>query len=287
MSGRLILVGTPIGNLSDMSPRAIEALKNADFIAAEDTRVTMKLLNYFGIKRKGAILSYFEHNKHQKGEQIIERILAGEDCVLVSDAGMPAISDPGEELVKRCHEKKITVTVVPGPNAAISAVAISGLSAGRFTFEGFLSVNKKSRFEHLESIKNEVRTMIFYEAPHKLLRTLKDFYKIFGNRKISILRELTKIHEEILLTTLEEAIKKYETEPIKGEFVLVVEGSSPALEKEGISLEEAIKMAKSLQTKESSVSEVAKQVAKATGLKKSDIYKELVSRQKDISKTEK
>lgn len=271
MSGKLILVGTPIGNLNDMSPRAVKALEEADFIAAEDTRVTMKLLNHFGVKKP--MISYFEHNKRQKGKYIVDRILSGEACVLVSDAGMPAISDPGEELVAQCLEQNVKITVVPGPSAVVSAVAISGLTTGRFTFEGFLSVNKKSRFEHLESVKNESRTMVFYEAPHKLLRTLKDFYKIFGNRKISIVRELTKVHEEVVLTTIKDAIDKYENEPIRGEFVLVVDGKKDSKQSENITLEMAVEMARRLLNEGYTVSDAAKQVAKKTSLKKSDIYK--------------
>lgn len=271
MSGKLILVGTPIGNLNDMSPRAVKALEEADFIAAEDTRVTMKLLNHFGVKKP--MISYFEHNKRQKGKYIVDRILSGEACVLVSDAGMPAISDPGEELVAQCLEQNVKIAVVPGPSAVVSAVAISGLTTGRFTFEGFLSVNKKSRFEHLESVKNESRTMVFYEAPHKLLRTLKDFYKIFGNRKISIVRELTKVHEEVVLTTIKDAIDKYENEPIRGEFVLVVDGKKNSKQSENITLEMAVEMARRLLNEGYTVSDAAKQIAKKTSLKKSDIYK--------------
>ena len=271
MSGKLILVGTPIGNLNDMSPRAVKALEEADFIAAEDTRVTMKLLNHFGVKKP--MISYFEHNKRQKGKYIVDRILSGEACVLVSDAGMPAISDPGEELVAQCLEQNVKITVVPGPSAVVSAVAISGLTTGRFTFEGFLSVNKKSRFEHLESVKNESRTMVFYEAPHKLLRTLKDFYKIFGNRKISIVRELTKVHEEVVLTTIKDAIDKYENEPIRGEFVLVVDGKKDSKQSENITLEMAVEMARRLLNEGYTVSDSAIQIAKKTSLKKSDIYK--------------
>ena len=271
MSGKLILVGTPIGNLNDMSPRAVKALEEADFIAAEDTRVTMKLLNHFGVKKP--MISYFEHNKRQKGKYIVDRILSGEACVLVGDAGMPAISDPGEELVAQCLEQNVKIAVVPGPSAVVSAVAISGLTTGRFTFEGFLSVNKKSRFEHLESVKNESRTMVFYEAPHKLLRTLKDFYKIFGNRKISIVRELTKVHEEVVLTTIKDAIDKYENEPIRGEFVLVVDGKKDSKQSENITLEMAVEMARRLLNEGYTVSDAAKQIAKKTSLKKSDIYK--------------
>lgn len=274
MSGNLIVVGTPIGNLGDMSERAVRALETADFIAAEDTRVTVKLLNHFGIRKP--MVSYFEHNKQQKGEYIVARILAGETCALVSDAGMPAISDPGEELVAQCLAHNINVAVIPGPCALVSALAISGLSTGRFTFEGFLSVNKKSRFEHLAEIKKEPRTMVFYEAPHKLLRTLKDLIEALGNRKISIVRELTKIHEEVVLTTLQEAVEKYESTTPKGEFVLVVEGYTEPAELSRMPLENAIEMAQTLLKEGCAISDAAKQAAKATGLKKSDIYKGLL-----------
>lgn len=277
MNGKLVLVATPIGNLGDMAPRAVDALKNADFIAAEDTRVTLKLLNHFEIKKP--LVSYFEHNKRQKGEYIIGRILAGETCVLVSDAGLPAISDPGEELVAQCHEKNIDVTVVPGPCACISALAVSGLPTGRFAFEGFLSVNKKSRLAHLGAIKLEPRTMIFYEAPHKLLQTLKDLYENLGDRRISVIRELTKIHEEVTRTTLKSAIDKHETEPIKGEFVLVVEGYHAEPADSAVSLADAVKMAAPLLGSGLSISEAARQIAKDTGLKKGDIYKELLKLQ--------
>ncbi len=274
MSGKLVLVATPIGNLGDMAPRAVAALKNADFIAAEDTRVTLKLLNHFEIKKP--LVSYFEHNKRQKGEYIIGRILTGETCVLVSDAGLPAISDPGEELVTQCHEKNIDVTVVPGPCACVSALAVSGLPTGRFAFEGFLSVNKKNRRAHLDAIKLESRTMIFYEAPHKLLQTLKDLYENLGNRRISVIRELTKIHEEVALTTLKAAIDKYETEPIKGEFVLIIEGYRAEQADSAVSLADATRMAAPLLESGLSISEAARQIAKDTGLKKGDIYKELL-----------
>ena len=199
--------GTPIGNLGDLSPRAEETLRTADFIAAEDTRVTLKLLNHFGIKKP--MVSYFEHNKRERGEQICERILQGETCVLVSDAGMPAISDPGELLVAQCAEKGIPVWVVPGPSAVVSALAVSGLPTGRFTFEGFLSVNKKSRREHLQQVRQEYRTMVFYEAPHKLSATLQDMLEAFGDRRIAIVRELTKVHEEVIRTTLAQAAARF------------------------------------------------------------------------------
>ena len=226
MAGMLYLVPTPIGNLSDISIRCKETLEQADFIAAEDTRVTLKLLNHLGIKK--SLVSYFEHNKAFKGNMIVERILAGETCALVSDAGSPAISDPGEDLVKQCAEAGITVCAIPGPCAVITALSISGQSTGRFCFEGFLSTAKKSRREHLEALKNEQRTMVFYEAPHKLPATLEAMAEAFGeDRPISLCRELTKLHEEVIRTTLGGAIALYAQQPPKGEFVLVVAGAVP------------------------------------------------------------
>ncbi len=226
MAGMLYLVPTPIGNLGDISIRCRETLEQADFIAAEDTRVTLKLLNHLGIKK--SLVSYFEHNKTSKGDMIVQRILAGETCALVSDAGSPAISDPGEELVKQCAAAGITVCAIPGPCAVITALSISGQNTGRFCFEGFLSTAKKSRREHLESLIQEQRTMIFYEAPHKLVSTLEDMAETFGkDRSISLCRELTKLHEEVVRTTLGEAIVKYRENPPKGEFVLVLSGAAP------------------------------------------------------------
>ena len=226
MAGMLYLVPTPIGNLGDISIRCKQTLEEADFIAAEDTRVTLKLLNHLGIKK--SLVSYFEHNKAQKGNVILDRILAGETCALVSDAGSPAISDPGEELVKQCAEAGVTVCAIPGPCAVITALSISGQSTGRFCFEGFLSTAKKSRREHLESLLKEQRTMIFYEAPHKLVATLEDMATVFGaDRPISLCRELTKLHEEVVRTTLGEALEKYTAQAPKGEFVLVVAGAAP------------------------------------------------------------
>lgn len=272
MSGILYVVGTPIGNLGDMSPRAVETLENVDFIAAEDTRVTLKLLNHFGIKKP--MVSYFEHNKHQRGEIICQRILSGESCAIVTDAGMPCISDPGELLVKQCEEYGIEVKAVPGPSAVISALAISGLPTGRFTFEGFLSVNKKSRMEHLESVKNETRTMIFYEAPHKLNATLRDMLGAFGNRSIAIVRELTKIHEEVIRTTLEQAVERYSEAPLKGEIVLVIDGAKPVDNNKVYTEEEAADLAIALAAEEDvSLSEASKKAAKETGIKKGIIYK--------------
>lgn len=225
MSGTLYIVGTPIGNLGDFSERAKKTLAEVDFIAAEDTRVTLKLLNHFGIKKP--LESYFEHNKRQKGEEIIGRLQSGESCALVTDAGMPAISDPGEDLVALCHENSIPVETVPGPCAAVTALAASGLPSGRFCFEGFLSVNRKQRREHLEMLKDERRTMIFYEAPHKLRQTLDDLVKTFGDRRVAIVRELTKIHEEQNITTLALATRFYTENEPRGEYVLVLEGAQP------------------------------------------------------------
>ena len=243
MSGKLYVVGTPIGNLEDFSPRAVRILGEADFIAAEDTRVTLKLLNHFEIKKE--MLSYYEHNKNAKGNLIIERILKGESCALVSDAGMPAISDPGEDLVRQAHENGITVESVPGPSALITALAISGMESGRFCFEGFLSVNKISRKKHLEEIKNEKRTMIFYEAPHKLHATLRDMLIYLGDRKISLVRELTKIHETVMNTTLSKAAEYYADNTPRGEFVLIIEGKKEE-ETAGYSFEDAVNLAKKL-----------------------------------------
>lgn len=270
---RLFVVGTPIGNLGDFSPRAVETLCECDFVAAEDTRVTMKILNHFQIKKP--MISYFEHNKIERGEMIISRILAGESCALVTDAGMPAISDPGEDLVRQCHEVGIPVVAVPGPCAFSTALAISGMETGRFTFEGFLSMNKTVRKSHLQSLENEERTMIFYEAPHKLCSTLCDIAETFGDeRKIAVVRELTKIHEEVFRTTIGEAIEKYENEPPKGEIVLIVSGEKE--KKEKMMLEDAVKIAKEKMEEGISLNESAKLAAKETGIKKNLIYKALV-----------
>lgn len=272
MSGTLYVVGTPIGNLGDISPRALSVLEEVDFIAAEDTRVTLKLLNHFGIKKP--MVSYFEHNKHERGEIICQRILNGENCAIVTDAGMPCISDPGEMLIKQCIEYNIATQVVPGPSAVISALAISGLPTGRFTFEGFLSVNKKSRKEHLNEVKNEKRTMIFYEAPHKLNATLKDMLDCFGDRRISIVRELTKIHEEVIPTTLQKAVDDYKEAPLKGEIVLIIEGATIEEDAEEYTLDDAVKMAVAMAENEDiSISEATKRIAKLTGIKKGTIYK--------------
>lgn len=272
--GALYVVGTPIGNLGDFSPRARETLAEADFIAAEDTRVTRGLLARFDIHKP--LLSYFEHNKLSRGETILARLRAGETCALVSDAGMPAVSDPGETLIAACAQEGLPVYVVPGPTAAISALAVSGLPTGRFTFEGFLSMNKRGRREHLAQVEGEARTMIFYEAPHKLRRTLGDLEKLFGpERKIAVVRELTKIHEEVWRTTLGEAAALYREQEPRGEYVLVVAGAERPVKEEPYSLEEAVELAQELLEAGASPSEAAKQAAQASGLRKAAIYKVL------------
>lgn len=274
MSGILYVTGTPIGNLSDLSPRAAQTLSEVDFIAAEDTRVTLKLLNHLGIKKP--MVSYFEHNKRERGEMICARIEQGENCAIVTDAGMPCISDPGEDLIKLCEERGIKTVVVPGPSAVISALAVSGLETGRFTFEGFLSVNKKSRGEHLQSLRSEKRTMIFYEAPHKLPATLKDFYETFGDRRLSIVRELTKVHEEVIRTTTKNAAENLSDGSIRGEIVLVLEGAKEE-ETEAYTLEAAVALAKKLMENGEKATDAAKEAAAASGFKKNEIYKELLS----------
>lgn len=269
MSGKLYLVGTPIGNLGDFSPRAMQVLSDADFIAAEDTRVTMKLLNHFDIRKP--LVSYFEHNKYASGAKILERIIAGESCALVTDAGMPAISDPGEELVRLCAESGVEVLVVPGPAALVSAVALSALPSGRFCFEGFLSTSNKSRREHLESLSAERRTMIFYEAPHKLLRTLEDMKNTFGeDRKISLCRELTKLHEQTIRTTLGGALEHFVQTPPKGEFVLVIDGA-PEEENE-FTLGDALSLVERYRAEGLGHKAACKKAAADTGFSANELY---------------
>jgi len=272
--GKLFVVGTPIGNLGDMTYRAVETLENVDFICAEDTRVTAKLLNYFEIKKP--LVSYHEHNAKQTGEQILNRILAGENAAIVTDAGMPCISDPGELLVRLCAENDVRVEVVPGPSAVVSALAISGLPTSRFQFEGFLSVTKKQRFEHLAAVKDCTNTLIFYEAPHKLLSTLEDMLEYFGDRKISLCRELTKIHEEVIRTTLSQAVKFYTENKPKGEFVLVIEGADEQSLAPAETLEQALEQVKALVEKGMRGADACKQIAKATGFSKGDLYGKLL-----------
>lgn len=274
MEGKLILIATPIGNLKDISQRALDEMSSADFIAAEDTRVTAKLLNHFEIKKP--LTSYHEHNMDDKGFKILNKIKEGNTCVLVSDAGMPAISDPGEKLVSLCAEAGIQVSIIPGACAAVSALAISGLNTSRFVFEGFLTVNKKNRRSRLEELKFEKRTLIFYEAPHKLMKTLKDMHDFFGDRKIALVRELTKIHEEVIRTTLKESLNIYtgDNKP-KGEFVIIVQGNK-LIEKE-YTLYEAIDVADMFIEEGDTKSLACKKAAKITGFCRSEIYSKIVS----------
>lgn len=268
MSGKLFVVGTPIGNLQDMTFRGIEILKTVDFICAEDTRVTAKLLNYFEIKKP--LISYHEHNAKQSGEAILKRILGGESCAVVTDAGMPCISDPGEDLVRLCAESGIEVCVVPGPTAAMSAVAISGLDTKRFSFEGFLSTTKKNRLEHLQQAAKLNCTMIFYEAPHKLIYTLRDMLEYFGDRKISLCRELTKIHEEVIRTTISGAVEYYSEKTPRGEYVLVIEGAEEASSE--LTLDDAVLEVKKLTAKGMKPTDACKFVAKESPFSKSQLY---------------
>lgn len=270
MSGTLYLVATPIGNLGDFSPRAVETLESVDFIAAEDTRVSVKLLNHFEIKKP--LVSYHEHNHISAGQSILARLLAGESCALVTDAGTPAVSDPGEDLVRLCAENGVEVLSIPGCCAAVNALAVSGLPTGRFTFEGFLTVNKKSRRERLESLKNEERTMIFHEAPHKLLTTLEDLVDAFGSdRRIALCRELTKLHEETRRCTLGEAVAYYTENSPKGEFVLVLAGAEPK-ESVAIALEDAVAQVLTLKAQGMRLKDAAKEVAEHTGFSKNELY---------------
>ncbi|MDL2233814.1 16S rRNA (cytidine(1402)-2'-O)-methyltransferase [Ruminococcaceae bacterium OttesenSCG-928-L11] len=274
MSGKLYIVGTPLGNLGDLTPRAAETLAQVDFIAAEDTRVSVKLLNHLGIKKP--MISYYEHNIHQRGQIILERLLTGESCAVVTDAGMPCISDPGEDLVRLCGENGVETVVVPGPSAVVAALALSGLPTGRFSFEGFLSVKKGSRFSHLEELKQDTRTLVFYEAPHKLPQTLADMLEVFGNRNIALCREMTKLHEEVIRTTLSQAVERYAAQPPKGEFVLVIEGAAP-FQAEQVPLDEAVRLARRLAEEGNSPSAAAKEAAAITGHRKGDLYRALVN----------
>ena len=276
--GKLYLCATPSGNLEDISIRTLNILKSVDLIACEDTRHSLKMLTHFEISKP--LTSYFEHNKTEKGLKIIEKIKEGKNVALITDAGTPAISDPGEDLVRLCAKNGVDVVPVPGPAALINALIVSGLPTGRFSFEGFLSVNKKSRADHLDEVKNDTRTLIFYEAPHKLLRTLNDMSKVFGDRKIALVREITKIHEEVKRKTLFEAVKFYTENPPKGEFVLVIEGKSyeelseeKAEEFENISVTEQINalIGEGIDKKDA-----IKQVAVLRNMKKRDVYNEYV-----------
>ena len=284
MSGTLYLVPTPIGNLGDISRRMAQTLEEADFIAAEDTRVTVKLLNHLGIKK--SMVTYHRHNTETGGRQVMERLLAGESCALVTDAGMPAISDPGEELVAQCVQADIPVVAIPGPCALVTALAVSGRPTGRFTFEGFLAMNKKNRRAHLESLRGEERTMIFYEAPHKLIATLEDLAAAFGaDRPVSLCRELTKLHEEVRRTTLGEAAAYYRENTPKGEFVLVVEGAQP-VEAGEVTLEDGLALVKRLQEEGASLRDSVKRAAKELSLPRNQLYELAVSAQAEPSDSE-
>ena len=272
MAGTLYLVPTPIGNLGDISPRMADTLAQAAFIAAEDTRVTVKLLNHLGLKKP--MVTYHRHNTAASGQAVLDRLLAGESCALVTDAGMPAISDPGEEMVALCAAAGVPVVPIPGPCALVTALAASGQPTGRFTFEGFLAMNKKNRRAHRESLRGEERTMIFYEAPHKLVATLRDLADTFGReREISLCRELTKLHEEIRRTTLGEAADWYGEETPRGEFVLVVRGAQPEEEGE-CTLEDGLTLAERLREEEGlSLRDAVRQAAKELGLSRNELYR--------------
>ena len=286
MAGKLYLVATPIGNLSDISERAIETLKNADVIAAEDTRNSIKLLNHFAIK--APLTSYHEYNKIDKAYELIEQMQAGKNIALITDAGMPAISDPGEDIVRLCYEAGIEVTIVPGACAAVSALALSGLSTRRFVFEGFLPSDKKEAAAVLENLKRETRTIIMYEAPHRLLKTLEILQEAFGKeRRISLVREITKLHEEVIRLSLGEAVEKYEAEEAKGELVLIIEGFDSKLleqiKKEesdwyGLSIKKHVKkyVSEGMDSKEA-----MKKVAKERGIGKREVYKECIEDDED------
>ena len=270
MSGTLYLVPTPIGNLGDISRRMAETLEQADFIAAEDTRVTVKLLNHLGLKKP--MVPYHRHSTEASGQAILSRLQAGESCALVTDAGTPAISDPGEDLVRLCGERGVEVIAIPGCCAAVNALAVSGLPTGRFTFEGFLAMNKKNRRAHLESLQGEERTMIFYEAPHKLAATLRDLADTFGaDRPLTLCRELTKLHEEVSRTTLGQAAAWYGENAPKGEFVLVVRGAEPLPEGEA-SLEDGLDLVDRLRGEGMSLRDAVKRAARELGLSRNELY---------------
>ncbi len=277
MAGGLYLVATPIGNLGDFSPRGVETLERADFIAAEDTRVSMKLLNHFGIKKP--MVSYHEHNRASAGQTILARLLAGETCALVTDAGTPAISDPGEDLVRLCGENNIAVEAIPGCCAAICALAVSGLPTGRFTFEGFLPANKKERRTALLRLQGEERTMVFHEAPHKLRATLSDMAEILGDRPVALCRELTKLHEETLRTTLSAAVALYAEREPRGEYVLVVAGAQP-MEEPAVTLEEGVSRVQRLREDGIKMKEAVRSVAGQTALNKNELYDAVLKAEK-------
>ncbi len=269
MSGTLYLIATPIGNLGDLSPRAAAVLESADFVAAEDTRVTMKLLSHLGLKKTMA--SYHEHNKASAGPAILARLLAGESCALATDAGTPAISDPGEDLVRLCAESGVAVQAVPGCCALISALAVSGLPTGRFAFEGFLPANKAQRRERLQGLLGEERTLIFYEAPHRLRVTLDDLLAAFGDRRVALCRELTKLHEETMRTTLAQAVEWYREKEPRGEYVLVLEGAEQR-EEGAVTLERGVELVLERRARGERMKDAVRQVASDTGLARNELY---------------
>ena len=272
-AGKLYLVATPIGNLADLSERAVKVLSEVDFIAAEDTRNSMRLLSHLDIHKP--MVSYFEHNKRERGEQILERLRGGESCALITDAGTPAISDPGEDLVALCAENGVPVTSVPGAVASITALTLSGLPTGRFCFEGFLSTNKAERRERLDELKNERRTMLFHEAPHKLKTTLEDLRRSFGDdRRIAICRELTKLNEEVLRLTLSQAVEYYKVTDPRGEYVLVIDGADQASDQSAFWTNMDIPAHVSFYTDQGfSKMDAIKQAAKDRGMPKNEVYK--------------
>ena len=278
MPGTLYVLGTPIGNISDITLRALDILGEVDFIAAEDTRVTLKLLNRYDIKKP--LVSYHDHSSRSCTETIIKRLIEGETAAIVTDAGMPCISDPGEDLVKMCYENDVPVKVIPGPSAVVSALAVSGLSTSRFSFEGFLSVTRKQRMEHLEEVKDNKNTMIFYEAPHKLVSTLEDMLEYFGDRRISLCRELTKVYEEVIRTTLSGAIEYYSEKSPKGEYVLVIEGKPESDEPE-CTIELALDMVRKMVDEGEKTINACKKVAKETWYKKSELYQMINSEKEE------
>ncbi|MCL2627115.1 MAG: 16S rRNA (cytidine(1402)-2'-O)-methyltransferase [Oscillospiraceae bacterium] len=277
--GNLYLTATPIGNLSDISDRVVCTLRDVHFIAAEDTRVTRKLLTHLGIKKP--LISYFEHNKQEAGAKILDRLLGGEDCALVTDAGTPAVSDPGADLVQLCAAAGVVVNIIPGPCAVVCALALSGFPAGRYIFEGFLPADKKKRLSALSELKHERRTIVFYEAPHKLLRTLTDIFAVFGDRYVSISREITKMYEETLRLTLSEAIAHFTEKKPRGEFVIVLQGACESVEAdngaERKSLEAAVSLAKELVAEGMSVRDGVKKAALDLGCSRNELYKAVVS----------
>ncbi len=268
--GTLYIVGTPIGNLSDMSPRGLEVLGGVDLVAAEDTRVTSKLLSRFEIKKP--MISYFEHNIRERGELILSKLAEGQSVALCTDAGMPAVSDPGADLVRLCHERGVAVVCIPGASALTAALALSGRATGRFCFEGFLTTNKKSRREHLEEVKSERRTLVFYEAPHKLVKTLEDMLAAWGDRGVTLCREMTKLHEEAIYTTLSAALDMYGERPPKGEFVLVIDGAAESAS-EGHTREDIVAALVSAVAEGMSGRDAVRHVSEVLSAPKNEVYR--------------